>query len=404
MRERVHRCWTLISLGLLVASPALRAVPDVSFWTVRETGTTAHLRGVTYGAPTFVVVGDHGTVLASSGAHWERIEAGVTNDLTGIAWANGSFVAVGSAGTVLASRDGMNWTRSDSSVGEMIRCVTSGGDSFLALGSTNSLMSKDGILWSRYSVPMMNAESVCYGNGRFVSVGGRSIFDPGGEIGESADGQTWRLWPQGFSVYHDVLFANGSFMAVGEGLGTDLIRYALLWRAPGIVEQGGPEIHAASETLRGIAFGDGIFVSVGGTRAVPNQWWIGQISSSTTGGNPWTNPDRLMDPWPQTYFQLENLLLDVAFGAGKFVAVGENGTLVESGTAARFDPRLTRVQPNRPVQFGMASPTGSRLQIDATADLQTWSNLMVATNASGTLTFQVTPQGKAGFFRATLLP
>src|SRR5437773_2499978 len=128
MRERVTLHCALVSLSLLLTSHGLKALPDVSFWAVRDTGTTSFLRAVTFG-----------------------------------------------------------------------------NDSFLALGSTNSLMSKDGISWSRYPFPLngpyqfppMGPEAVCYGNGRFVSVG---VW----EIRESPDGQTWRLWPQTLYLYHDI--------------------------------------------------------------------------------------------------------------------------------------------------------------------------------------------------------
>jgi hypothetical protein len=358
---------------------------------------------VTYGEKTFVVVGDGGTVLASSGDGWNQIESGVTQNLAGIAWANGTFVAVGSAGTVLTSTNGTNWTLAESGVSEPIRCVTFGADRFLALGATNALVSLNGITWSNHPIPAMNAKSVCYGNGRFVSAGGSSFLEPRGEIRESTDGTTWRLWPQGTCVYYDILYGGGYFTAVGEGVGTHLIHQSLLWRAPGIVEQGGSKVYSVNvESPRGVAVGDGVFISVGGTRAVPNPWWIGTICSSETGDSPWTSLDHPVEPWPQTYFQLDHLLLDVAFGSGKFVAVGENGTLVESGPAARFDPRQSRGQPDGSMELGLLSPIGSQLHIEMTTDFQTWSNVSTVTNTSGSVRLQVSPQGKPAFVRATL--
>ena len=121
------------------------------------------------------------------------------------------------------------------------------------------------------------------------------MFQPEGEIRESADGQTWRLWPQGLVVYHDIVFADGYFTAVGEGLGSQLIEYHMLWRAPGVVEQGGPKTFSGG--TRGIAFGDGMFVSVGGIRAVPNPWWIGRRGFMSMP-HPTLRPGRIWSPPP----------------------------------------------------------------------------------------------------------
>lgn len=406
MLKRFSVALFVVLSAMFATAQLLTAAPDVTFWTVRPTGTAAHLRGVACGAQTFVAAGDRGTILRSSESGWNQIESGSTNDLTGIAWGNGAFVAIGTVGTILRSPDGINWARHDTGVDETLRSITFGNDRFLTLGSSNCLVSPDGVSWTEYSVPMMNVESVCFGNGRFVSVGGGSVLVPEGEIRESTDGATWRLWPQGTAVYHDIVFANGYFTAVGEGMGSHIIQRALLWRAPGVVEQGGAEVFSDTnvETHRGIAFGDGMFVSVGGTRAVPNPWWIGKISSSPTGANPWTSEDRLIDPWPQTYFQLDHLLLDVTYGNGKFVAVGESGTVVESGAAVRFDPRLSRVRANGRMEFAVLSPVNSRVQVDfANGDLLKWSTLLTVTNSSGTFTFQVTPLSLSGYLRAVLL-
>ena len=67
-----------------------------------------------------------------------------------------------------------------------------------------------------------------------------------------------------------------------------------------------------------IAFGEGVFVTAGGTRIAPGAYDLGKITTSATGGNPWIDQDQSIDPWPQTYFQLDHLLLDVAFGSAPF--------------------------------------------------------------------------------------
>ncbi|MHC1764450.1 MAG: hypothetical protein AB9869_09100 [Verrucomicrobiia bacterium] len=200
-------------------------------------------------------------------------------------------------------------------------------------------------------------------------------------------------------------YAEDYFTAVGEAIAPGFIQRCLLWRAPGVVQQGGAEFLADTnvETHRGIGFGDGMFVSVGGTRAVPNSGWIGKISSSPTGGNPWASQDQMIEPRPETYFQLHNLLLDVAYGVGKFVAAGEGGLLVESGPAVRFDPRLARLQADGQLEFGALSLAGSRVQIQVMTEFGTWSNMLEATNTSGTLRFQVTPKLRFELLRALLI-
>ncbi len=75
-----------------------------TIWTLRTSGTTAWLSGVTYGNGTFVVVGDRGTVLTSSnGVRWTVRASGTTEELSGVTHGDGLFVAVGRYGTILTS-------------------------------------------------------------------------------------------------------------------------------------------------------------------------------------------------------------------------------------------------------------------------------------------------------------
>jgi hypothetical protein len=81
--------------------------PDGITWTMRSSGTDYFLGGVTYGADTFVAVGDNGgwgTILTSpDGIIWTMRSSETTELLSGVTYGAGTFVAVGAYGTILQS-------------------------------------------------------------------------------------------------------------------------------------------------------------------------------------------------------------------------------------------------------------------------------------------------------------
>ena len=167
----------------------LRSTDGGATWSLRDSGSTRHLRAVARAANTGWAVGDGGTVLRSSdgGQTWTAQNAGSHQQLRGVAvldaqhaWAVGdggvvllttdggatweqhaagverlhavAFVdvlhglAVGQGGAIVQSADGgQSWTAMDSGTGAHLRAVALSGSSAWAVGDAGTLLrSTDG--------------------------------------------------------------------------------------------------------------------------------------------------------------------------------------------------------------------------------------------------------------------
>ena len=170
---------------------AILTSPDGMTWTIRDSGTTADLNGITWGGGQFVA-GGYGTILTSpDGVTWTERNPGITAFIEGITWGGGQYVAVGT--TILTSPDGMTWTQRDSGTTYGLRAITWGGSQFVAVGDGPVLTSPDGVTWTaRVSGICCYITAITWGGGQFVAVGyslGPISFT--GRIVTSPDGVTW---------------------------------------------------------------------------------------------------------------------------------------------------------------------------------------------------------------------
>jgi len=336
---------TFVTVG---ASGMILTSPDRVRWTIRTSGVTTWLDGVTYANGSFVAVGQSGTVLTSTdGVNWTSRSVGTSHWLKSIIFADGSFVAVGSGGSILTSPDGVNWTSRSSGSTQWLRGVTYGNGSFVAVGgsSTNAytiLTSTDGVNWTIRADGAAGyfLHSVAYGNSGFVAVGffGAILTSPngvswtsrssgttrsllevtyanssfvavglGGTVLTSPDGVSWTSRTSGTTIQlNGITYANSSFVAVGHA-GTILTSTdGVSWtkRSSGTF----------TDSLYSVIFGNGRFVAVGGFDDV-----VRQILTSADGVS-WTSHN---SGTTQTLF-------GVAYGNGRFVAVGDQGTILTS--------------------------------------------------------------------------
>ena len=131
-------------------------------WTARDSGSTRHLRAVTYGGAQYLAVGDAGTILASANAAaWVAAPALTSAGLRGVAHAalantasdgtvsiTNVYVAVGEGGTLLTSNDGAAWTVRAPLGSANLNAVIYGGQ-FVAVGDGGAIFtSPDGITWT----------------------------------------------------------------------------------------------------------------------------------------------------------------------------------------------------------------------------------------------------------------
>lgn len=197
-----------------------------------------------------------------------HLRASVNKGLWGVAYGNGTFVAV--------------------------------GDEFTDTISANSgtiFTSSDGTNWTnRNSGISDNLFGISWVNGIFVTVGWNTIST-------SPDGVNWTeryrtpYLTCPFPLY-SVTYGNGTFVAVGNlSIFTSIDGINWTHRDPGVIVD-----------LTGVTFGNGIFVAVG-----PN------IILTSSDGINWTIRRNTVGSSEVDIF------CDVAFGNGKYVAVGWGG-------------------------------------------------------------------------------
>jgi hypothetical protein len=239
--------------------------------------------GVAYGNGRFVAVGNAKSTLPDAGGGWlytdSQTKNGITTWLRGVAYGlvsgNPLFVAVGESGTILTTEDGSTWTGRSAGIVTDLRGVAyglvSGNPLFVAVGASGKILtSPDGKLWTP------------------SSAGGAGIAE----------------------LFRAVAYGNNTFVvARGNDSVFTSTDGGATWNSKSV---------GSNLTPWGIGFGDNTFVLVG---------------SATTGpalSGIWTSPDGAT--WTKnTHVPPASQLNAVAFGANRFVAVGEVATILQSG-------------------------------------------------------------------------
>ncbi|OWK43624.1 WD40/YVTN/BNR-like repeat-containing protein [Fimbriiglobus ruber] len=196
---------------------------------------------------------------------------------------------------------------------------------FLAAGHNGTrLTSPDGKAWSP---PMIGKEGETYraaaaGNGRFVAIGS---YGSGNIFATTADGQTWKTSFQDgkYSRYlRGIGFGNGIFLGVGGDPGSVGSGSPFVYTSPDGEKWDGPHDAPGKFIIRRVAFGNRRFVGVGdrGRRA------------TSPDGRKWTDaPDA----------KAIDTLVDVAFGNGTFVGVGLHGLRIRTADGLKWTDRQT---------------------------------------------------------------
>jgi hypothetical protein len=228
---------------------------------------------------------------------------GTGGPLTAVTYGNGIFVAVGWVffinpleSSILTSPDGITWTYRHSGTVSVLRAVTYGNGTFVAVGDDGTIVtSPDGGTWTQRTVqatlPIGEFRAVVYGNGMFIAYG-----DYGATF-TSPDGITWTERAFMTSVDHlGVAYGNGIFVSVGGAIFSSPDGVAWIQR------------YLDGNTFYGVAYVNGMFVAVGTN---------GAIVTSTDGVR-----------WIKRNSGADYCFSGVAFGNGFFVVVGDTSSPV----------------------------------------------------------------------------
>lgn len=290
------------------------------------------------------------------------LDAGYT-ELTNVAFGNGVFVAVAAPPTpsgtapavpvrIATSTDGLTWTaRSINNTlfrpyisrvrflnGRFV--VAYGGQTAADFGSSRAdffATSTDGVTWTNVSQPSTGGfTELIFANGRYYAVGS--------EIRSTTDFTAWTTHPTslaGIFSYLDIAFGNGRFFATTNGAGgTVTSTDGTTWtQVPFFAQLGGYRVEFLNGTwffysqgnnavsTDGTTFstvtralttpgGTSSILAVNGRYLAPG---IGNYQASIDGRD-WAQ----FGNWPTIAGSFFNSYFEVAFGVGRYVAVGSS--------------------------------------------------------------------------------
>ena len=304
--------------GLLLGATGFSA--DLDEWeVVVPSSTYLTLMDVTYGAGTFVVVGETHTpetgaiaeiFTSTDGARWTRRISGVRGTLIGTTYGANGFVSVGAAHAspglaelILTSPDGISWTRRLAGLSNHLFDVSYGKNGFVAVGLRGAIaISPDGIIWSDRSLRPSDPALTLWGvaaEPSMVAVG-VSVTSYQGVAANSPDGVQWTRRNVAGSSLRDVVYGNNHFIAVGENDTVLRSTNGVNWTASATGVNG---------HLLAALFQDGIFIAVG---------YPGSVMSSVDGAR-----------W-QVHRRGTELLYGIAYGNGMYVAVDYDGAILRT--------------------------------------------------------------------------
>ena len=235
------------------------------------------LNDVVWAGDRFVAVG--ATIASSAdGDRWQELLLPLEGTLNAVAWNGQDLVAVGDGGTIIRRRYGDRWpTVVDSGTSEPLNDVVWGGERFVAVGNRGVIVhSDDGDHWrpaSRPAVPVRIAQpderegvtyygfrGVAWNGERFVAVGWGGGGNRVGTVVHSRDGDRWEL-----AADHDFLTAEHFEAVAWNGrrfVAVSSFDGTTMYSADGDRWETASE-SATFDALRDVAWGNGRFVAVG---------------------------------------------------------------------------------------------------------------------------------------------
>jgi hypothetical protein len=361
-----------------------------------------------------------------------HIRAYYPGSFASVAFGNDAFVAAGEASMLVTSPNGVIWNRVVTPVplwGPVVFLkhffITRGGSS-----GSEVLISTNGLSWF-LTGKTLNFDSIAVAPERFVAVnnGGAWI---------SYDGISWTptIYPYGPNLpLKEVAFGNTIFVATfgespaGAIVSTDGIGWIYSTSAPvccslafgnGIfLSMSSSRVSSSLDGLnwsatyelphdpdwgrdyRDVAFGEGRFVAVGIGPPPPGVAVISNVVSSTDGMN-WK--------WHGAATQSGNYyrLNAVTYGQGTFVAVGGN-FIIQSSPLTNSTPAQPTLSLNAYAGVRIEGPAGKWYRIERTDALQNSNTYVAVTNiylpsTPATWIDFDSPNARSRFYRAVVLP
>lgn len=332
-------------------------------WTQVTVPGEETLYGLASGNNILVAGGDNGIVTLREGTVWsQRWSGSPTGMIAAVAYGNDTFVAVGKTGLECVSADGLAWFGKQPKPSLDLSSIAAG--SVLLIGGAGGLwISEDQRHWANTYYGDVRIEEVIYNNGLFLAVGNRYDFILDRDMGvilRSTSGRSWeRVRQQANEQLFGVAYGKGLYVAVGYRESGLLLDDLILTSPEGRHwTSRSPGTGADGMGLNAVAYASGRFVAVGDAGTV----------MTSPGGLAW-NP-------VETEFPED--LHDLAYGQNQIVAVGDKGKLLVSSDAVNWIEKSTgRPQSLKSAAFQNDTFFGVGVGglILQSTDLTSWSHL-----------------------------
>ena len=302
-------------------------------WTVHKAvdrDSLEEVRAIAFGNSRYVAVTPRSVIFADEDDldSWTTQSTGGELFLKDAVFRDGRFLAVGGMSPfasgrphdrIFESQDGTSWSEVSRLPGEGVRIFNTRRGLVVVPDDWQDgiMISQDGISWQQVAMP---SETTIYdlaqSSERIMTVGYSSwargtVF--AGAILATEDGLRWERRDRGFhNLVEDIIYADGKFVAV-SGIFTTNATVAVStngvdWTVTNL---------ESTDRLRSIAYGNGTYV----------------ITARSSGANPattiHTSPDALTWSKQSAATNIPGLV-DITFGAGKFMAVGSSNSIAQS--------------------------------------------------------------------------
>ncbi|MFZ5824595.1 MAG: WD40/YVTN/BNR-like repeat-containing protein [Bacillota bacterium] len=323
-------------------------------WEKLAVGTQQHLRAMTVHPVErqMILVGANGTLVKRVPGTDTLVDLGVALDLHGVIYAAGQYVVVGAGGLILTSTDGSLWTQRVEGRAGSLPAIAYGDGIYVAGSDAGDLLtSKDGLQWTRrYTDRRFAIVGLSFGQGRFVALGAdgatrvstdggvswvKGSLGQGRMLGIAHDGsQFLALGNPGSNLYTSTDGLSWRRRLSDGGCLTSAVKaeerlVTVGCRQVGVKEDGSAwrQVYttAAREQYNSVAYGEGRFVAVGN---------LGIIAHSEDGLS-----------WQAQQGPTGQSLTTVSYGNGYFVAASVGGEILLSRDGLTWEVRQTSGDP-----------------------------------------------------------
>jgi hypothetical protein len=210
----------LAGLVLFLGAVATQGNEVLTKWHWRNPlpqGNTYH--NLVFANGNFIALGELGTLLTSTdGTNWTTRDSGTTMDLRDCAYGGGEYVVVGDNGTVLTSTNLQSWTPQFASTFYSLNGIAHANGQFVAVGKQSTIVtSADGVLWESQSSGPWELHDIVYAEGLYVAGGGNAANANSASVQVllvSSNGWSWSIRVLGNSgPFYSIVHGNGTFAA-----------------------------------------------------------------------------------------------------------------------------------------------------------------------------------------------